>query len=286
MVSFPNAKINLGLKILRKRSDGFHEIETAMYPVGVSDVLEIIEAPGNETTFRCTGIDIDNINGSKPAVIKDKSINKGLNKNLVLKLYEMLSNDFRLPPAYIHLHKVIPAGAGLGGGSSDCAFALQMFNRLFNLGLSLEQQAGYAMQLGSDCAFFLCNKPSLATGRGEVLNPVNLDLNGLYLYLVKPDVHISTAEAYAWIRPEPSKTSVVEIINTPLPEWKSRLFNDFETPVFNRYPDLIKIKKSLYEAGAVYAAMSGSGSAFYGLFDRKPKAISFPCTWFQWIGPM
>jgi 4-diphosphocytidyl-2-C-methyl-D-erythritol kinase len=283
MLSSPNAKINLGLKVLRKRSDGFHDIETLMFPVTLCDVLEIMESKNGKTTFRCTGLSLDAKPASSTPVVTE-SASTGKNGNLVLKMYKLLKKDFNLPPVFIHLHKAIPVGAGLGGGSSDCTYTLKMLDRLFSLGLSARQQVNYVSQLGSDCAFFLENKPAIASGRGEILQAVDADLKGLYIYIVKPGIHINTGQAYLWIKPSGSAYQLKETVAAPLADWKSRLFNDFEIPVFKQYPELKSIKEKLYDSGAVYAAMSGSGSAIYGIFDYEPEPVPFPDDWFQWRG--
>lgn len=284
MVSFPNAKINLGLKVVRKRSDGFHDIETLMFPLTLCDVLEIMESKSGKTTFKCTGLAIDAKPASSIPTVLNKNTNTGHDGNLVLKMYELLKKDFGLPPVFIHLHKAIPAGAGLGGGSSDCAYTLKMLDNLFGMGLSDSQQTDYVSQPGSDCAFFLENKPAIASGRGEILHPVDVDLKGLYIYLVKPDIHINTGQAYSWIKPSGPATALKEIVAAPLSDWKFHLFNDFEIPVFKQYPELKSIKEKLYDSGAVYAAMSGSGSAIFGIFQHEPETIPFPDDWFQWKG--
>jgi 4-diphosphocytidyl-2-C-methyl-D-erythritol kinase len=278
MISFPNAKINLGLEIKRKRSDGYHDIETVMYPIGLCDVLEVLESPGIITTLKCTGLSIDP-GSDEPG----KSLHPQIgSKNLVMKVHGLLNRDFSLPPVYIHLHKAIPAGAGLGGGSADCAFALKMLNKLFNLGLSDEQQIYYVTQLGSDCAFFLNNLAALASGRGEILQPLYLSLQGYYIHLVKPGIQINTAEAYSWVKPSKREDSLMQVIKQPVKEWKDNLVNDFEIPVFERYPELENIKEQFYKSGAIYASMSGSGSAIFGLFDKVPGNIDFPENYFQW----
>jgi len=282
MVSFPNAKINLGLKIVRKRSDGFHDIETLMFPLALCDVLEIMESKTNSTTFKCTGLAVDAKPAPSTPMVLNENTNTGPDGNLVLRMYELLKKDFGLPPVFIHLHKAIPAGAGLGGGSSDCTHTLIMLDRLFSLGLSARQQVNYVSQLGSDCAFFLENKPAIASGRGEILQPFDVDLKGLYIYIVKPGIHINTGQAYSWIKPSGSAYQLKEIVAAPLLAWKSQLFNDFEIPVFKQYPKLKNIKEKLYDSGAVYAAMSGSGSAIYGIFEHEPETIPFPDDWFQW----
>jgi 4-diphosphocytidyl-2-C-methyl-D-erythritol kinase len=283
MVSFPNAKINLGLKILRKRSDGFHDIETLMIPIALCDVLEILESKSGKTTFKCTGLAID----AKPVTSTpevSESAHTEPAMNLVFRMYELLKRDFGLPPVFIHLHKAIPAGAGLGGGSSDCAHTLKMLDNLFGMVLSAGQQTDYVSQLGSDCAFFIDNKPAIASGRGEILHPVDVDLKGLYIYIVKPDIHINTGQAYSWVKPSESATALNETVAAPVSDWKSNLFNDFEIPVFKQYPELRGIKEELYHSGAMYAAMSGSGSAIFGIFQHEPETIPFPGDWFQWIG--
>jgi 4-diphosphocytidyl-2-C-methyl-D-erythritol kinase len=271
MITFPNAKINLGLRVLRKRNDSFHDIETVFYPIGLNDVLEVLRTGEKKTAFRSSGISLG----------ADQSDAK---KNLVLSMYELLKKDFDLPPLYTHLHKLIPAGAGLGGGSSDCAFMLKMLNKMFNLGLNMKQQQDYASCLGSDCAFFLKNKPVLASGRGELLEPVSLDLAGSHIIIIKPKIHIITAEAYSWVKPSEAGEPLAHTIRLPLFEWKNRLVNDFEKAVFNRYPAIRTIKEKLYRAGAFYAAMSGSGSAVFGLFDHKAVVPSLPAGYFQWTG--
>ena len=280
MISFPNAKINLGLQVLRKRNDGFHDIETLMFPIGLCDVLEILESNTAESTFKCTGI---KIGGSLPASENATAVYaNGQHDNLVIKAYQLLKNDLELPPLYIHLHKAIPAGAGLGGGSADSAFALKMLNEIFHLNLKTEQIHTYARRLGSDCAFFIQNKALLATGRGEILHPSPVTLTGYFLYLIKPDVHITTAEAYAWVKPEANVESLTVVLNKPIIEWKHWLKNDFEEPVFRNHPELKDIKDTFYRHNALYASMSGSGSAIYGLFDHEPENIDFPGDCFCW----
>jgi 4-diphosphocytidyl-2-C-methyl-D-erythritol kinase len=280
MISFPNAKINLGLNVLRKRDDGFHDIETLMIPVGLCDVLEIMKSKTAESTFKCSGI---KIGGGLPVPGNDESTDaNGQHDNLVIKAYQLLKNDFELPPLYIHLHKAIPAGAGLGGGSSDCAFTLKMLNDIFNLNLNTEQLKAYAQRLGSDCAFFIENKSALSTGRGEILHPSPVTLTGYFLYLIKPDVHITTAEAYAWVKPDANAETLTTILKKPIAEWKHWLKNDFEEPVFRNHPELRNIKDAFYRHGALYASMSGSGSAIFGLFDHEPENIDFPGDFFCW----
>jgi 4-diphosphocytidyl-2-C-methyl-D-erythritol kinase len=268
MVSFPPCKINLGLSITAKRSDGYHDLETCFYPVPWTDILEVI--PGSETAFTTSGNPI-------PGNAAD---------NLCLKAHRLLSTDFKLPPVAIHLHKVIPTGAGLGGGSSDGAHVLRLLNTMFELKLSKEKLMSYAALLGSDCSFFVQDQPMMGTGRGEVLKNVRVSLSGKFLVLVKPPTHVSTAEAYAGIVPQVPPESIQQILETQnLQAWKSSLKNDFEISVFKQYPAIGKIKEKLYQHGAVYASMSGSGSAVFGLFDQ-PTSVPFPTDHTLWTGTL
>ena len=262
MIIFPNAKINLGLHVLRKRTDGFHDIETCMYPIPVKEALEII--PSKSFSFSHSGISIPG----------DSS------NNLIVKAYQLLSSDFPETPAIAaHLHKRIPIGAGLGGGSADAAFALNLLNQLFSLGLDAKQLENYASQLGSDCPFFIQNNPQMAEGRGEKLTPFPIDLSGNWLYLIHPGIHIGTKEAYGGIQPKLSEKDLKTILSDQS-SWKSQLVNDFEKGVFANHPEIATIKEKLYAAGAWYAAMSGSGSAVFGLFKDRPEAIDFPENYF------
>jgi 4-diphosphocytidyl-2-C-methyl-D-erythritol kinase len=257
MIVFPNAKINLGLKVLRRRCDGFHEISTAMFPIGWCDVLEVVENKGNVASkcrLQCSGI----------------AIQGAEEDNLVVMAYQMLNADYNLPPVKVHLHKNIPFGAGLGGGSSDAAFMLKLLNKMFELGLDNTELKLYAAKLGSDCAFFIDNKPALASGRGEILHDCTCYLKGLHLQVVVPDIHISTKEAYAGIVPNEIHSALHDILSKPVTQWKGRLENDFENSIFTNHPEIQKIKEELYTMGATYAAMSGSGSAVFGLFERNP----------------
>ncbi len=269
MILFPNCKINLGLHILRKRSDGYHDIETFFYPIQVTDVLEIIKAKKNETTA---------INFSSSGNL----IEGNPNTNLCIKAYEMLRKDFpTLPPLSIHLHKVIPSGAGLGGGSSDAAFTLKMINEIGKLNLPIEKLKEYALELGSDCPFFILNKPCYASGRGEKMEEFPIDLSAYKLMLVNPGIHVDTSKAFSTIKPSLPERSIKEVIKLPVIEWRMMLSNDFEKVVFDTYPEIASIKKELYELGAVYASMSGSGSTVYGIFEKE-KMIehSFPAHYY------
>lgn len=261
MIAFPNAKINIGLNILGKRPDGFHNIYSCFYPIPWCDVLEIIE--GDRIEFHPTGIDI-------PGNESD---------NLCLKAYNLLSNDFDLPPVKIYLHKVIPIGAGLGGGSADASFTLKLLNDKYDLGITTEKLEEYASQLGSDCPFFIRNQPVIATGTGQTLASINIDLSELFIVLVNPGIHISTAEAYSNVKFSLLSSFEDEINNlNQIDNWKNILHNDFEASLFNSHHQLLKIKSSLYEIGAKYASMAGSGSTIYGLFDRKIDTSIFEKT--------
>lgn len=260
MLCFPNAKINIGLNVVSKRLDGFHNIETIFYPIKWADVLEIVpETQNKESSFIPTG---DAIPGSTA-------------NNLCLKAYSLLSIDFELPPVQIYLHKIIPTGAGLGGGSSDAAYTIKTLNSLFKLGLTVVQMQDYARKLGSDCAFFIENRPVYAFEKGDVFEDVQLDLSSYTIALVKPAIHVSTATAYAGVVPNQPQSTLKEMIQQPIQEWKSNIFNDFERSVFKQYPQIAAIKEALYQQGALYASMSGSGSTVYGIFNKK-VALSFP----------
>lgn len=251
MVTFPHCKINLGLNVISKRSDGYHTIETCFYPIPWTDILEII--PAQELTFSTTGLPI-------PGQPQD---------NLCLKAYHLLKKDFELPPVHIHLHKLLPTGAGLGGGSSDAAFTLRTINEIFKLNLSFEKLVMYASAVGSDCAFFIQDGPMAGVGRGEILKPITVSLSGKFMVLVKPEVHVATAEAYRGVVPKKAALGVNEIVEKrPVETWKQFLVNDFESSVFEKFPLIAELKSKLYAAGAVYASMSGSGSSVYGIYNH------------------
>ena len=251
MLAFANAKINLGLNVTEKRPDGYHNLETVFYPVKLYDVIELTDARESSCVFR--GIDV-------PGEAVD---------NICLKAYELLKADFDLPPQQITLLKNIPVGAGLGGGSSDAAFLIKLLNDKFQLGLTTVQMEAYAARLGADCPFFINNRPVYATGIGDQFTEIELDLSGHHLVLVKPPVHVSTADAYSGIKPSIPSSSVKDLIHLPFQEWKSNLVNDFEHTVFAKYPQLGLLKAALYDSGAVYAAMSGSGSCVFGIFEKE-----------------
>ncbi|GAB3793459.1 4-(cytidine 5'-diphospho)-2-C-methyl-D-erythritol kinase [Spirosoma humi] len=249
MLAFPACKINIGLRITEKRSDGFHNLQSCFYPVGWGDILEII--PAGQFRFTDSGL----------------SIPGSLSQNLCVKAYNLLKADFDLPPVEMHLHKIVPIGAGLGGGSADAAFTLKGLNDLFNIQLSTAQLENYARLLGSDCAFFVQNRPLYCTEKGDVFSEIAVDLSGYYIVLVYPNLAISTAEAYAGIRPRKTDVSLYDQLLAPIDEWPKTIHNDFEDSLFPRYPLLSQIKQQLYESGAIYASMSGSGSTIYGIFN-------------------
>jgi 4-diphosphocytidyl-2-C-methyl-D-erythritol kinase len=265
MISFPNGKINIGLSVLEKRPDGYHNIETIMYPVSIHDVLEIIVFPGIDFSFSLTGINIPGETGN----------------NLVCKAYELLKKDFNIPAIKIHLHKVIPAGAGLGGGSADAAFAIKMINKLFDLGLSEEKMEYYSKILGSDCAFFIKNKPVIAYEKGDKFENVALNLEKYFLIIVKPYIHINTQEAYSWIKPARKEISLKDLVHAPINQWKNTVINDFEAELIKQHPVIEIIIKRLYEVGAIFASLTGSGAAVYGIFSEvKDIQKEFPRCFF------
>ncbi len=265
MIVFPNAKINLGLNIIRKRQDGYHELETCFYPIPWQEALEMAKA--EKTTVTVSGIEVPD-DGD----------------NIVLKAYQLLKADYNIPPVQIHLHKVIPIGAGLGGGSADAAFALILLNGIFSMGLDDEQLMKYAVTLGADCAFFIKNKPMMAKGIGEQLEEIEVSLKGKFVLLVYPNIHISTREAFSKIKPKKAEKSIKHILlGESISGWKHALENDFELTLFKTYPLLQELKQRLYESGALYASMSGSGSCMYGIFKEDPQ-IDFPDTYKTWSG--
>jgi 4-diphosphocytidyl-2-C-methyl-D-erythritol kinase len=259
MLTISNAKINIGLNIVSKRDDGFHNLETIFYPVKLSDAIEIAESH-DIFTFSNTGLIVDS----------------NSDDNLVVKAYNLLKKDFNLPEIKIHLHKIIPFGAGLGGGSSNAAFTLKILNKNFNLQLPDDVLIDYARKLGSDCAFFIKNKPVFAFGKGDNFENINLDLSDYKIIMVKPDINVSTKEAYSGVKPQIPEISLKTLINSPVTDWKDFIFNDFEKNIFKIHPDLKKIKQKLYNQGAKYASMSGSGSTVYGIFDKSfNKKLNF-----------
>ena len=259
MITFPIAKVNLGLNVVERRPDGYHNLQTVFYPVGIKDALEVFPmADGFPSAVDCD-IKVTNIN-----------IEGDEQRNLVIKAYQLLKKDFpTLPRLHAHLYKGIPTQAGMGGGSSDASAMLLLLNKEFHLGLSDQQLIQYAAQLGADCAIFVLNCPAYAEGIGEKLSPINLDLGGWFMGVVRPDIPVPTKEAFAHITPRMPKKCCRDIVMQPVETWKEELINDFEASVFIVHPELAAIKEQLYQLGAVYAAMSGSGSSLFGLF-RQP----------------
>jgi 4-diphosphocytidyl-2-C-methyl-D-erythritol kinase len=268
VIVFPNCKINLGLNVLQKRSDGFHDLETIFYPLALQDALEIIAAPLSEqdAQLAVSGLSLDTV----------------AQNNSCLKAYHLLKKDYpELPPVQMHLHKVIPAGAGLGGGSADGAFTLLLLNKIGNLGIPEDALLGYALTLGSDCPFFILNKPAWASGRGELLEPLHLDFSRYRFILVNPGIHVDTAGAFSRITPNKTGPSLRELISRPIEEWKTRLINDFEKPLIDQYPAIGDIREKLYQRGALYASMSGSGSTVFGIFPKAATPqLDFPLHYF------
>lgn len=261
MIVYPNAKINIGLNVVEKRADGYHNLETVFYPIGLQDILEIQEietdAPACGYRLKVTGTVLD---GSPE-------------DNLVVRALKLLKEDFDLPPVSIGLYKHIPTGAGLGGGSSDAAFTVKTLNDRFKLGLTTEQMEEYCVRLGADCPFFIQNRPVFATGIGNVFQPVELDLRYKQLVLVKPDIFVSTKDAYAKVRVERPAKPLPELLARPIEEWKGTVMNDFEPSVFSKYPEIAAIKDKMYDLGALYASMSGSGSSVFGIFDDPVENV-------------
>lgn len=264
MISFPGCKINLGLNVLGKRDDGYHTIQSVLYPIQWKEILELVE--NEKFIFSSTGLAIPGNSDS----------------NLCVKAYQLLKKDFDLAPVHIHLHKIIPMGGGLGGGSSDGAYTLSLLNDLFALELSNEELKKYAAELGSDCPFFIENTPQYATETGTVLENVELNLGGYYIKLVNLGLHVSTAEAYANIAFLDGLKNPQDIVKLPIDEWKGQLTNSFETSVFKMFPQLAEVKETLYNEGASYAAMTGSGSTMFGIYKEEP-GNSFPLAKFEQI---
>ncbi len=264
MLCFPNCKINLGLHILGKREDGFHNLETVFYPLQIKDALEIITAPSADPIqFTQSGLTVQGSNAD----------------NICVKAYQLLQKDFpQITGIKMHLHKAIPMGAGLGGGSADGAFALLLLNTKFKLGLSQQQLISYALHLGSDCPFFIINKPCFASGRGEIMEPVAIDLSKYTIAVVNPGIHVNTGWAFQQLKRTTATAGhhdLKTVLQQPISSWKEILQNDFETPVFAAHPEIQFIKDRLYQLGAHYAAMSGSGSTVFGIFDTTPSLHAF-----------
>ncbi|WP_165024589.1 4-(cytidine 5'-diphospho)-2-C-methyl-D-erythritol kinase [Dysgonomonas sp. ZJ279] len=258
MICFPNAKINLGLNIVSKRDDGYHNLETVFYPIAIKDALEIIvKEDQSEDTFIEAGIKVDAAPES----------------NLVMKALKLMRSKYEFPSLEVHLLKKIPFGAGLGGGSADASFMLKLINKTFDLGASDKELANIAVQLGADCPFFIYNRPMFATGIGEVFEDVELCLKDYTFILIKPDIHVSTKDAFAQIKPLQPSMSLKEIIKKPMTEWRDLMINDFEKSVVAKYPLINEIKETMYKHGALYASMTGSGSSVFGIFNEDVKAL-------------
>lgn len=259
MITYPNAKINLGLNIVEKRPDGYHNLETVFYPINLQDALEVTTLQGEkEYVLTTSGTPIEGDTES----------------NLVVKAYKLLKQDFpEIPAIDIHMYKHIPTGAGLGGGSADAAFMIKLLNDKYKLGISIEKMEEYAAKLGADCAFFIQNKPVFASGIGNIFESIDLSLKGYYLVLVKPDIFVSTKDAFAHIKPQKPTTSLKEIIRMPVETWRAVMKNDFEESVFQKFPEIAAIKDKLYDMGAVYASMSGSGSSVFGIFREQVEFV-------------
>ena len=262
MIQFPHCKINLGLSIIEKRADGYHELETVFYPVHLQDMVEvcIAEHATESVQFSHTGLDIPGDASS----------------NLCIKAFQLLKKEFpKIPSTQIHLHKHIPMGAGLGGGSSDATAVLKIMNQLFNLELNQERLIELAAQLGSDCPYFIYDQACLAKGRGEMLQPIEIDLSNYSFVLIHPGIHVSTSWAFGQLNPHQKSRSIESIIQQDISTWKNELINDFESPIFEAHPIIAQLKDYLYQEGAIYASMSGSGSSLFGIFP-KGKTIQAP----------
>ena len=264
MINFPIAKINLGLNVVSKRDDGYHNLETVFYPVPIKDALEVFPMEdGFPSDVRCD-LKVTNL-----------FIDGDEQKNLVVKAYNMIAQDYELPRVHVHLYKHIPTQAGMGGGSSNCAYMIRLLNEMFSLGMSDEKMIGYAARLGADCAFFIKAQPAYAEGIGEKLQPISIDLSVCKMLVVRPNIPVSTKEAFSLITPQVPKKNCLDIVRQPIETWKDELVNDFERSVFAIHPEIGRLKEMMYEQGAVYAAMSGSGSSVFGLFSDTPDEKSF-----------
>jgi 4-diphosphocytidyl-2-C-methyl-D-erythritol kinase len=267
VITFPNSKINLGLHILRKRPDGFHDLETIFYPISLQDALEIVSAPeGSGIIFSQSGLLIDT----------------HTQDNICVKAWNLLKKDYpELPSVKMHLHKCIPTGAGLGGGSADGAFALMALNKKFHLEISPGKLLEYALQLGSDCPFFIKNEPVYATGRGEKMEPVHIDLGAFKIIVVNPGIHVSTATAFSHVIPRENRLPITDIVTIPVEQWRHHLHNDFQEPVSQIHHEIRSIIDRLYADGAVYASMTGSGSTVYGIFRKEAiPEFNFPAGYY------
>lgn len=277
MITFPIAKINLGLNVVERRPDGYHNLETVFYPVPISDALELTIM---NTKFPST-VDCD-------IKVTNLEVEGDEQRNLVVRAYQLLKQDFQqMPRIHAHLWKGIPTQAGMGGGSSDCAYTIRLLNEMFTLGLSDEQMIQYAARLGADCAFFILSRPAYAEGIGELLQPISLNLSSYYIGIVRPNIPVSTREAFSLIKPQKPAKCCREVVMQTIETWREELTNDFEQSVFTLHPEIGAIKQQLYDLGAVYAAMSGSGSAVFGLFQNEiDLAAHFPKDVFTYFGKL
>ncbi len=256
MLTFSPCKINIGLNIINKRKDGFHNLETIFYPVNfLNDIIEIIPSNTNQDYYHFSGI----------------SISVELGENLCFKTINLLRQNYQFPNIELYLHKTVPMGAGLGGGSANVANIINLIDNLFNLKISFSDKIVLASSLGSDCAFFISAKPSIGTQKGDVLEPIDVNLQNYYLTIVKPTCHVSTADAYSKVTPKTNEVKLIDAICKPIIEWQNFIINDFEISVFKKFPEIEKIKDKLYQKGALYAQMSGSGSAVFGIFQQEPN---------------
>lgn len=268
MLTFPTCKINLGLHVVHKRQDGYHDIETVFYPVNWCDALEILEAKNAAEPFTWSQSGI-------PIAGKRED-------NLIYKAWKLISEQKKMPPIAVHLHKNIPMGAGLGGGSADAAYFITALNTRFNLQMDDRMKAEIASQLGSDCAFFINNTPVFAEEKGDKFSPVEVDLSGYYILLVYPGLHSNTREAYEGLIPHLPVLDLRQVLRQPISTWKQQLINDFETSILKKYPDIKLLKENLYATGAVYASLSGSGSSVFGIFQDLPE-ISLPASYSSYL---
>lgn len=257
MIVYPNAKINIGLNIVERRPDGYHNLESVFYPINITDALEVKAS-----------------DASSHLSIEGLSVEGNIDDNLVMRAYRLIAKDYMLPPFEVSLTKNIPTGAGLGGGSSDAAFMIKSLNGLCSLGLTNEAMEEYAVRLGADCAFFIKNKPVFATGIGNVFHDIQLDLSDKCIVLVKPNVFVSTKDAYAMVKPQKPATSLPDLLKLPIEQWEGRVVNDFEKSVFPKFPEIEKVKQQLYDYGALYASMSGSGSSVFGIFEHPINSLN------------
>ncbi len=273
MICFPTSKINIGLNIVSKREDGYHDIETVFYPISLSDILEIIEDPNIPE-------------GSCKLIVSGIPVSGDPSENLVVKAYRLMNQQKPLPGVSVYLHKIVPPGAGLGGGSSDASFMLTALNSMFHSGFTPIELEKMAASIGSDCPFFVKNNPVFAYERGDKFKTVELKLGGFFLLIVWPGIHVSTPEAYASALPVIPEKSLDVLVTYPVKTWKDTIINDFELNVFKKYPEIKEIKDILYQLGALYASMSGSGSAVYGLFSVIPTNLELINDYFNWCGRM